>query len=307
MSYSEEEGDRDETPLDPEDLVFPAPAPWRRYGKNCPCGRFYENDKVYCCYRECDPTMPFFCTFLMTYCEVIYLLAILPRFQNIALQIVATIETFACYILFMWAYYGAACSDPGYLPFDWLKTKRTKYRWDELMDGTVVKMEDFNLIDNLPKPPGSSFSKHSGRYIIRADHICGWIGNWVGKRNHKQFILMTLWGGLAALSYFVWRWIPTKSLKEYSEILFGFEIAAAILEAVFALMLLVSFGQFTMEITEDQTRIQKWKGEATVKKGHIESMKEVCGNGYKCGWICPYHAFSDDLILEDHGEPNIND
>eukprot|EP00746_Dinoflagellata_sp_MGD_P008648 gnl/MRDRNA2_/MRDRNA2_117330_c0_seq1.p1 gnl/MRDRNA2_/MRDRNA2_117330_c0~~gnl/MRDRNA2_/MRDRNA2_117330_c0_seq1.p1 ORF type:complete len:299 (-),score=24.49 gnl/MRDRNA2_/MRDRNA2_117330_c0_seq1:99-995(-) len=49
------------------------------------------------------------------------------------------------------------------------------------------------------RPERSHHCKSLGICVLRMDHFCPWIGNCVGFRNHKQFVLMNLYITLASL------------------------------------------------------------------------------------------------------------
>ena len=81
--------------------------------------------------------MPAFVVSLYVFCYFAYLSTTLTRLHP-AIGAATFLESTAAGVLFLWSYLGAVCRDPGYLPFDWAHTKRTKYAWHELMAGTAT-------------------------------------------------------------------------------------------------------------------------------------------------------------------------
>jgi hypothetical protein len=218
-------------------------------------------------------------------------------FTSRAVRAVSFIECTVATSLFLVAYLQAAFRDPGYLPFNWTPSDRTKYSWRELMAGTAVTREQLAHVSVTPRPPGCSFSGSYGRYVIRADHICGWIANWVGKRNHKHFLLMMAWGAFAAVSLFAWHFAPRGHFEPAS--LLGIaDFLAVGIEGGFAITLVVVLVRYSGEALTAQTTIDRYKGiAAPVDLSKREIMEQICGKGSVWCWVCPTDAFQSDVLL----------
>jgi hypothetical protein len=261
----------------------------------------------FCCYWRGCSSMPFGVTFVVLFCYAVFVVASFLRYTILAVQIVAGIETTVATLLFYVTYIHAVCRDPGYLPFNWAADGPTKYGWRELMSGTAVSDAQILFAVSTTRPPGTSFSKSYGRYVIRADHICGWISNWVGKRNHKHFLLMMAWGTIAAASLFGWRFAPREPIGGLDTVLGCLDIAAAVIEALFGLLLGISLSSFLPEAVAGQTRIQQFKGAERGEVSKRQALEEICGIWSMCCWICPTDAFPDEIELVDVGDRPVSD
>lgn len=205
-------------------------------------------------------------------------------------------------ILFLWAYFAAACMDPGFLPYNWFETRKTKYNWQEQLSGLAIREDQVQYAYDH-RPNIASFSKSAGRFVIRADHICGWIGNWVGKRNHKQFILMNFWGSMYALNLFVWH-IPIiqQIMPSEDHSLFFVYILLVFFEGcveiVFAILLFYVFIMSLDDLRKDLTKIKKWKNEKGQDYSCLKATREVFGPGNICCFVFPTPAFSDVIVFD---------
>jgi hypothetical protein len=249
-------------------------------------------------YFKCESCLPFFVSLLFLFSYGASMVVSIISITSIPLAVFAGIESTVVTVLFIWTFMTASCADPGYLPFDWARTRRTKYAWDELMGGSAINTEQFDYVKAVDRPPSCSFSHYVGRYVIRGDHICGWIGNWVAKRNHKHFILSLFWGGIASGSFIIWKFVPRTPLFEGTAIK-TFELATLVINIAVGSVMLLSGLSFLMEACSSQTRIQKFKNAEIAEVSRMEAMKQICGNHHVCCWICPIDAFGDEIILEE--------
>jgi hypothetical protein len=261
------------------------------------CGRFDDSDMCFCGFWKGGSCMPFAITVLTLYCYSIFIISSFLRFPFPSLQFASLLESTATTFFFLITYLSAVFRDPGFLPFHWHPPGRTKYSWRELMSGTLVRSDQSVVVARGPRPPGCSFSRSYGRYVIRADHVCCWIANWVGKRNHKQFLLMMVWGSLASASLFAWRFAPRRT-PDGAEL--GLDIAAAVVEAVFAVVLAASAWQFGCEAASGATRVDRFRGiKGRPAETAVDGLRDVCGDGSVCCWMCPAAAFPDAIDLEE--------
>jgi len=181
--------------------------------------------------------------------------------------------------------------DPGFLPYNWIETRKSKYLWQEQLNGLAILKEQFDFALNNPRPIEASFSHSSGRFIIRGDHICGWISNWVGKRNHKQFFLLMFWGSFFVYSLAFPRLLPGPSLENCTnDLIYSLANLASIIEIIIATLLLCGFISEILEIKQNVTKIQKWKN---IKSDTDNGFEEVFGKTSKLMWFIPTPAFNE--------------
>lgn len=102
--------------------------------------------------------------------------------------------------------------DPGYLPYYFpamyynqdpespgnqndktdsnnIKYGRKTFTLDELRSGTAIHQEQIDWARNQRRPERIRFSAGIGYFIVRGDHICQYINNWVGLYNHRWFMI----------------------------------------------------------------------------------------------------------------------
>ena len=276
--------------------------------KNCPeatkwkeqcrcCGKpvllVMPVDRLFCEHWEMDLCMPIFVQMIVVFGLSMYVFATLLYLPSTVSKIVSSLEVLSTFSLFLWSYFAAMCMDPGFLPYTWVLTKRYQYTWQEQLEGMAIRPDQTEFAQKH-KPPFASFSHYSGRYVMRADHVCYWIANWIGKRNHKQFILVALWGTLFSLSLIAWRFFRTENLMKTHKALFCCDMIAALVELIFVIMLPIVFAESLWDLAMNQTQIEKWRGVSGEALGCCDSFREVCGKDSFCLWLFPTPAFGEN-------------
>lgn len=237
----------------------------------------------------------------------IYFICIHPYILSTTWKIFCVINIFISLAMFLWSYISAMCMDPGFLPYDWFTTQKTKYTWREQLEGLAITREQHDYATSHPRPAGSCFSHSYGRLVLRPDHICGWIANWVGKRNHKQFILMMLYGSLFASSLAWPRLLIKSSIAHVSDSFDSLGQLAIVIECIFTVGLLSGFISQICDLKFNLTHLDKLKAKKSFKDPdaikYRSGFYDVCGHKSKCLWAIPTPAF-DDIIPFDIEDPN---
>jgi hypothetical protein len=279
----------------PEPVECPEDTKWKIYSRCCghPLALVMPTDRLFCRHWEFFPCVPFFAALIIVFCYTIFVLGtcrLLPRASLVAASL---IQVTLCTSLFTWAYFGAVCMDPGFLPYSWVMSRRLMYTWEEQLSGLAIRPDQLAFGEEH-KPAFASFSKQSGRFVIRGDHICGWIQNWVGKRNHKQFLLINFWGIVVTVSMIVWSLLASPKLEKGHSATHKWAIAATVLEVVFAVFFLFMMTSACCDMAHGRTQIQRMKGENGEDGRCSTSWKEIFGSGSPFLWLIPTPAFADD-------------
>jgi len=106
------------------------------------------------------------------------------------------------FIIWGFAYFEAMCSSPGFLPWYWAVERREKYSFEEQMGGVITNDEQYEFAFENDKPERGSLSKQARRIVLRADHICKWISNWVGLKNYRYFFIQLIWFCIMFIYFF---------------------------------------------------------------------------------------------------------
>ena len=160
-----------------------------------------DNGKIYCNFTRIKPS-------LHEVVCVVYVLDLIWWWKNVApflegkfvlLKPIFTLFWF----LAIFSYEITRFRNPGYLPYNWSETKKNKFTTQELRDGIAIHADQIQYAKTHDVPHRSWFSNKTGYFIMRADHDCGWLGAWVGLRNHRYFIMGLIYGTIAISIWFV--------------------------------------------------------------------------------------------------------
>lgn len=214
--------------------------------------------------------------------------------------IVAQIAGAFAFLCLATAYLVTMIRGPGYYPYNWSQTMKNEYTWAEMMNGVALFQEQVEFAKSHPQPARSSFSVNARRFVLRADHICGYMQSWIGFYNHKYFIQTTIWCAIYCIIY---------TLSQLSTIYEGiaqlfdsdrntFEIVMAILilfTALFAIYItgfsLRHFFVAMKNLSHNITITEKYhKKSVTYDRGSAcANCEEVCGSRWLLiTWIFPF-------------------
>lgn len=134
--------------------------------------------------------------------NVIFLGRVLPAMDksSLVLPFAALFNSF--WILAVWSYLRAHAADPGSVPWRWqefvkqvgdaLPVAPARPEWQPGKATYCKKCE-------IPRPERAKHCKVCETCVLRMDHHCPWINNCVGFNNHKFFLLLGIYSGLACV------------------------------------------------------------------------------------------------------------
>ncbi|OHT16462.1 DHHC zinc finger domain containing protein [Tritrichomonas foetus] len=171
-------------------------------GGKCNLVYFPVIKRYFCNQWECNITYPLFVVFFLTIAFVFSILAII-EFLESAEQIVMLVLTSFFYLIWLISYFCAVCSSPGYLPFYWAVEKKEIFTYEQQMDGVITNKDQYDFAAYNGRPERGSFSVQARRLVLKADHICKWIANWVGLKNYRYFYQKVVWALLYFIDWFI--------------------------------------------------------------------------------------------------------
>lgn len=125
------------------------------------------------------------------------------------------IPLFGCLINYVITHF----KNPGVLPWNWSETQKKSYTSAEMRNGIASRIEQFEWAAQHPIPARAAFSRRWGFWILRGDHDCFWVNNWIGIGNHRYFLSATIFGTFLFLSdlfisvyamFTIWSSIPRR-------------------------------------------------------------------------------------------------
>ena len=178
--------------------------------------------------------------------------------------------------------------NPGYLPFYYSQDKKKHYTLDEIKSGTAITQEQFAYASKQLRPARCSFISSQGRYVLRADHYCKYVGNFIGIYNHRFFQLTMFYIGFYDLYYFILiifqKFKGTYPLSIYE---FIFQLVTSFL---FGFLLLNNLRFHICLVSKNITYLESMKGKqySEYDNGCMRNYEEVCApRKYLPLWILP--------------------
>ena len=168
----------------------------------CKLAYFPEIDKYFCNQWECNWKQPSIVLSVVIVSFVFGMWAIIDIFSGLS-QILLIVFFSLFFIFWITSFFCAMCRSPGYLPWYWAVQKGTQYTYEEQMDGVITTDAQYNFAYNFSKPERGSLTRKGRRLILRADHICPWISNWVGLKNYRYFFTKLFWTVIMFIIWFV--------------------------------------------------------------------------------------------------------
>lgn len=171
-------------------------------GGNCNLVYFPAIKRYYCNQWECNVRYPAFVSFFLTAACVFAILACV-EFLHHAEKIAMIVLTSFTYLIWIISYFSAVCKSPGYLPFYWAVEKKEIFTYEQQMDGIATNEDQRTFAVTNLRPERGSYSSQARRLVLKSDHICKWIANWVGLKNYRYFFLKVLWAIIYFTDWFV--------------------------------------------------------------------------------------------------------
>lgn len=239
-----------------------------------------------------------------------------------AVRIVCMVIYLLTYFIWWIAYLNAMCRSPGYLPWFWFVEKRRKYTWEEHMAGIITTPEQTQFASALAKPERAILSGKARRIVLRADHICKWIGNWVGLKNYRYFFTQLIWFILIFICFFIIFILEIVDMAKHGWRTLVPRIALFILiipVILFFIFFMIVFIRHIRYLITNNTTVHELKAQRSgdFSNPYDLGCKQNCiqtigDEKYCCIWFCPcpiprtsdgfYWKRNDNAFLENRDE-----
>eukprot|EP00927_Polykrikos_kofoidii_P030522 TRINITY_DN26247_c0_g1_i1.p1 TRINITY_DN26247_c0_g1~~TRINITY_DN26247_c0_g1_i1.p1 ORF type:complete len:392 (+),score=35.18 TRINITY_DN26247_c0_g1_i1:72-1247(+) len=138
--------------------------------------------------------------------NAVFLCQVLPSLGHGMLAPVLGIVFNTLLLLATWSYLRAHCGDPGRMPGRWFEfvesmgpailVAPSRPEWQP---GKATHCDKCNVA----RPERAHHCKICKACILRMDHHCPWVGNCIGHKNHKFFLLLTIYACAGSVFSFV--------------------------------------------------------------------------------------------------------
>lgn len=180
--------------------------------------------------------------------------------------------------VFFYCYFRTIRDGPGYWPFFWAANMPQ----ENSLDGLITTPEQLEWARSNPRPPRSALSRSARRFVIRPDHECCYTACWIGKRNHKFFILFNIYGFVYLAGFTIVAGARVFSWLNRNE--FSFGVLVGILYVVLGLNFTMMTGYFgitsIVNMINGVTEWEIYKGivPSAFDRGCVENIEDVCGS-----------------------------
>lgn len=214
------------------------------------------------------------------------------------------ISVYVIYFLFLISYIEIICVGPGYLPWYW---KENPEKND--LTGIVVNDEQKDYMLSCGFPRSTYYMKEVRRIVLRPDHFCDWAASFIGKKNHKLFMLFNLFGVIyiCQFGYYNFRsFIYVMATKP--SVVIVLQLIYFMISIIFSMFTFTFVATGFIELSTPPNTYSKKKNAQT--KSCCGLWAEVCGSPkYFLLWILPIPAFlcKKDIDLVEFETPDSDD
>ena len=196
-------------------------------------------------------------------------------------------------------YMAILCAGPGYLPFFASAPNLPPLppTSDPSIAGVISNPLQFAWAATVRPPARCYLDVRARRYVIRPAHAFPIAGTWVGKRNHKFFLLflatlsvhVLLLGGASGMA-------SVKAFSESRTAVASALIVVAALAVGFTVVLIVGLVADLVDVCRNRTQFDGIK-DTGYDRGCCSNWSDVCGT--RSLWICclcpwpPFYGISD--------------
>ncbi|OHT06886.1 hypothetical protein TRFO_24989 [Tritrichomonas foetus] len=271
---------------------------WFAYGEDI--SLMYKHINVKLCTPFCM-TLLFLSFFIWKY--QIYDILYLEDGFYLVMMTVLFITSYIAYIRTM-------CTDPGYLPFYYpAHPEKQTYSKEEMRAGHGGKLEQIVWARRQERPGRCVFSKGAGYFVLRGDHFCVWISNWIAIKNHRYFYIFILTASIYLDMVFV---DAIQLFCRYRELhSMYFHIFTIFTSFAFGALITFQLYQQTFLIAKNILTLEMMKeNHKDYDRGCLNNCEEVCGpKKYMLFWIFPCFTIKspvDPFTIPELGGPNIS-
>jgi hypothetical protein len=260
----------------------------------CKIAQFHDAKMAICGHWKTSWQMPILIIVSACIVHGIFIWDTYATFPSKTWLIVAFSVSGFAFLSMVTAYFAMIVIGPGYVPYDWAKSRQKKYSWDYEMAHIAHTPDQIAFARTTPdRPPRSSFSVSARRFILRADHFCDWSQTWIGIKNHRFFMLSCFWAAVYGLSNIAFRYFAIKMIvkkrKFHWECIFGFA-------TILVILLVICFCAYHFilsckDLIWNLTSLERWAGRSAsaFDNGMCSNCEEVCGTRKLIiFWIFPF-------------------
>lgn len=187
-----------------DNIEFPGPSQWYNVCSCCgvQLGKLTEKKGYYINHWHVKFFPIILIIFLVIASSLTYVFMFRPKliFSPFYFDIIMITFEF----MFFSSYLVTIFEDPGFLPFYYpIEIENPNSYGKDYLSGIVSTFEQAKYVKSKPKMNRTHFFKSVGRYVVRPDHYCFWVQQFIAKRNMKTFILFNIYGTLLCLYNFI--------------------------------------------------------------------------------------------------------